>query len=329
MKKIMSIFLVLVLFLFTACSNAKDVIVATPTDVDETLTLVDDTTTDELKLLIKAAETEEAIQYILARYNSVEDQLLLAKSKKYIAQKVLINSDLLSPEAFVQLCKDNEFNEENITIYDYFTEAVKRLHLTEEQQEKVIKSHYTYQKILLENQKLTPETYVFLAENNKLNYENPYIELLYKNEFERLDFSTEQRKRLIDVQEYLFQELLLKSDELTGEELVMLCQENKFNMENTSVENWFVEAIERTELTSRQQVAIAHINEYVYHKAIILKTKISYDALLCLARNSRFNLESPEVRQWFISAVERVNPTETQKNTLMLSENIIIQQILV
>ena len=52
--------------------------------------------------------------------------------------------------------------------------------------------------------------YVFLAENNKLNYENPYIELLYKNEFERLDFSTEQRKRLIDVQEYLFQEFLIE-----------------------------------------------------------------------------------------------------------------------
>lgn len=329
MKRIMSIFLVLVLLFFTACSNSNNVIVATSTDVEGKSIEGDNNSTGELKLLIKAAETEEAMQYILARYNSYEHQMIFAKSKKYIAQKVLIDSEELLPEAFVQLCKDNEFNKASSTVYNSFNEAVKKLELTEEQQKEIIKQHYTYQQMLLENKKLTPETYVILAENNKLNYKNSTIEKLYKSEFERLNFNTDQRKRLIDLQEYLFHELLIKSDELTGEELVMLCQKNQFNMKSHNVESWFIQAIERTELTSRQQVAIAHINDFVYHKAIILKTDISYEALLCLARKSKFNLESPEVRQWFVSAVERVNPTEPQKNTLMLSENIIIQQILV
>lgn len=110
-------------------------------------------------------------------------------------------------------------------------------------------------------------------------------------------------------------EALIKSSELNANGLIALCTKpSPMNMRNAEVQSWFIEAIERTELTAEQEVQIAKIGNFTYSKALLLKTNLTAEGLVAICENPvNLNLHNDEVKKWFREAIERTELTEEQK----------------
>ena len=117
-------------------------------------------------------------------------------------------------------------------------------------------------------------------------------------------------------------ESLLKSKNLHSEALIALCNHPEpMNLENEEVQSWFKNAIKRTELTTKQQVQIAKIGNFVYNSALLLRDKLSAEGLLVICQKAEvFNLENEDVQSWFKNAIKRTELTAEQKAQIAKSK---------
>ena len=108
---------------------------------------------------------------------------------------------------------------------------------------------------------------------------------------------------------------LIQSSELHSEGLIALCTNPEpMNLKNDTVQEWFNEAIERTELTAEQEVQIAKIGEFAYNQALLLKTNLTGAGLVAVCENpGSMNLKNDTVQKWFNELIERTELTEEQK----------------
>ena len=75
---------------------------------------------------------------------------------------------------------------------------------------------------------------------------------------ERTELTAEQQVQIAKIGEFAYNQALLLSTNLTAEGLVAICENpGTLNLKSTTVQKWFKEAIERTELTAEQQAQIA------------------------------------------------------------------------
>lgn len=127
------------------------------------------------------------------------------------------------------------------------------------------------------------------------------------------------------------QKYLLKFPDLSAEALVTICEKpSTFNFENDLVQRWFIDAINRTKLTSKQEIRISQNGKnFVMSKALILKKDLSSDGLVELCRNpGNMNLDSETVRKWYLDAVERIIPSEEYQLKMVASGNFAILRAL-
>lgn len=130
---------------------------------------------------------------------------------------------------------------------------------------------------------------------------------------------------------YEGQKALLNYSGLTAEALVAICKNPKsLNLISTNVQNWFQSAIERTTLTSEQEVEIANTGEYAIQKALLLRTNLTAEGLIALCKNPKgFNLCSMNVQSWFENAVKRITFTKEQELQLAKTGNARVQKGLI
>ena len=70
--------------------------------------------------------------------------------------------------------------------------------------------------------------------------------------------TADQQVRIAKIGEFAYNRALLLSSNLTAEGLVAICQNpGTLNLDNITVQGWFKDALERTELTADQQVQIS------------------------------------------------------------------------
>ena len=115
---------------------------------------------------------------------------------------------------------------------------------------------------------------------------------------------------------------LIQSSELHSDGLIALCINPKpLNLKSAIVQDWFKEAIERTNLTTEQQVQIAKIGEFAYSKALLLSTNLTAEGLVAICENpGTLNLKSDIVQNWFKEAIGRTKLTAEQRVQIAKSE---------
>ena len=94
---------------------------------------------------------------------------------------------------------------------------------------------------------------------------------------------------------------------LSADGLVAVCENpGSMNLRSDTIQKWFKEAIERTELTAEQEVQIAKLGEFSYNRALLLKTNLSGDGLVAVCEYpGSMNLRSNTIQKWFKEAIER------------------------
>lgn len=107
---------------------------------------------------------------------------------------------------------------------------------------------------------------------------------------------------------------LLQSPNLNADGLIALCTNpDPLNIDNSQIQIIFAEAIERTELTSEQQVQIASIDEFVYSKGLLLKTDLSQEGLVEVCKNPGNIILDHQLISLFAQAMERAELTPEQE----------------
>lgn len=127
------------------------------------------------------------------------------------------------------------------------------------------------------------------------------------------------------------QKLLLNSPELCAEALVIICEKpSNFNFDNDIVQKWFIDAINRTKLTSEQEIRISKKGDsFAMKKALILKKDLTTRGLIELCKSpGNMNLDSDNVRDWYLKAVNRTKPSEEEQLEMVKTQNFAILRAL-
>lgn len=110
-------------------------------------------------------------------------------------------------------------------------------------------------------------------------------------------------------------EALIQSSELHSNGLIALCiNPEPMILGSGTVQKWFEEAIERTELTAEQQVQIAKLGKFAYSRALLLNPNLTAEGLVAVCESpDELNLKNRTVQKWFKEAIERTELTTEQQ----------------
>lgn len=141
------------------------------------------------------------------------------------------------------------------------------------------------------------------AKSAKTEAETKYV--LGQNNSAKVQYTLAKTK-VFEVQAHLIQYPYLKSSAL-----VEICENpSNFNFDNSTVQDWFKKAMERTKLKPEQEVRIAKCKSYTIKLALLRKSDISGDGLVAFCENpGTVNLENENVMDWLNSAVKRAKLT--------------------
>lgn len=175
---------------------------------------------------------------------------------------------------------------------------------------------------------------LFSKKRNKYeanNIEDNQKEEEIKDNITEQNLSETVQVAMAETKDFETQKYLLKSPDLSSEALVTICEKpSNFNFENDIVQRWFIDAINRTKLTSKQEIRISQRGKnFVMTKALILKNDLSADGLVELCINpGHMNLDSDTVRKWYFDALERIIPSEEYQLKMVASGNFAILRAL-
>lgn len=276
-------------------------------------------------LLAKDAETKLQYEYILAQNSSSIVQLEIARKRTFEAQCVLLECPNLCGEALLEICEHSKkFNFDNSTVEKWFSEAIQHTKLTAIQEIRISQcGEFIMKKALLLRENLTAAGLVELCENSgSLNLENSLVESWYSNKINKIPITEKQQLKIARTKKFTMHKILLLSPKLKGETLVEISQNpGKLNLENTTVWEWFEDAVERIPLTSRQQTQMAETNNFAAQRAILISSKIDYAAFLVICQNTRrFNMKNDTVQKYFEDATRRLLPNLTDEQKVKLAQ---------
>ena len=164
---------------------------------------------------------------------------------------------------------------------------------------------------------------IILAQKVESNLEAEYV--MSQNSSEAVQIAMAETK------DFEAQKYLLNFPNLCGEALTIICEKpSTFNFNSSTVERWFIDAINRTKLTPKQEKRISQNGKnFVIKRAMILKKDLTATGLVELCRNpGSMNLDSDTVRRWYLDAVKRSKPSEKQQLKMVESKNFAILRAL-
>ncbi len=176
--------------------------------------------------------------------------------------------------------------------------------------------NFEAKKSLIQSSELHSDGLIALCTNPEPMYlDNDTVQSWFEEAIERTELTAEQQVQIIKIGEFAYNKILLLNTNLTAEGLVTICENpGTLNLDNDTVQSWFEEAIERTELTAEQQIQIIKIGEFAYNRALLLNTNLTAEGLVTICENpGTLNLDNATVQSWFKDAIKRTELTAEQK----------------
>ena len=119
--------------------------------------------------------------------------------------------------------------------------------------------NFEAKKGLIQSSELHSEGLIALCTNPEpMNLDNDTVQKWFNEAIARTELTADQEVQIAKIGEFCYNQALLLRTNLTGSGLVAVCENpGSMNLDNDTVQKWFNEAIERTELTADQEVLIA------------------------------------------------------------------------
>lgn len=276
--------------------------------------------------LAKKARTELEAQYVLSQNWSDEVQVVLAKTKIFECQKVLINSSKLSGEGLTVLCeRPANFNFDNDIVIRWFNTAIENTKLTPEQEIRIAKCREFVIKVaLLKRTKLTGEGLVTLCQNTgNINVDDSTV--VYKwfeNAIERTKLTENQELAIAETAKVAISRAILLRSKICGRTLVAICEKpGNLNMDSEKVWNMFENATKNCELTVEDEVRIVKTRSFPAQRALLLSEHLTYEAFLEICKKpTSFNMDHSAVKKYFEDAARRLSNKITDEQKAKLAE---------
>ena len=278
--------------------------------------------------LAKTAKKAEQIQFILSEDHSKNIQIAIAEARTFEGQKVLLNSPSLHAEALVTICQSPaNFDFSSELVRRWFTEAIKRTALRPEQEVQIANTgKFVMQRALLFRSKLSGEALVAICQSPaNFDFSMELVQQWFIETIERTSLTPEQEVQLANTGKFVMQSALLLRSKLSGEALVAICQSPaNFDFSMELVQQWFIETIERTALTPEQEIQIANTGKFVMQRALLLRSKLSGEALVAICQSpANFNFSNETVEMWFENATRRQKYLAEEQKAALISTGII------
>lgn len=194
-------------------------------------------------------------------------------------------------------------------------------------------SVFECQKILLNSPKLSGEGLTTICEiPSNFNFDNDIVISWFNNAIQNTKLTANQEERIARCGEFTVKVALLKRTKLTGEGLVILCQNTgNINVDDSStVYEWFEKAIERTKLTAYQELEIAKTEKIAIIRALLLRSKINGTTMVQLCeKTGNLNLDSQTVWGMYEKAIRNCKLTPEEEVSMVRSNNFPAQRGLI
>ena len=181
---------------------------------------------------------------------------------------------------------------------------------------------YEAKKGLIQSTELSSDGLVALCTNpSPFVLENYEVQEWFRNAIAQTELTAEQEVKIAKMGKATYARALLLDPNLTPDGLVAVCENSKcLNLRNLEVQDWFRDAVARTELTAEQEVKIAEMGEYAFEQALLLDPDLTAEGLVAVCENSEcFNLKNAKVQQEFKDAIRRTELDAEQKNRIAKS----------
>lgn len=172
---------------------------------------------------------------------------------------------------------------------------------------------FEVQAYLIQYPYLKASALVEICENpSNFNFDNKLVQSWFNRALERTKLKPEQEVRIANCKSYAIKLALLKRSKLTGDGLVVFCQNpGNVNLESDSVMDWLDKAVRRTQTTPQQEAFIAKTGLYEMQRALLrMKPDLSYEGFLEICKNPKqMRMSSDTVQEWFRKETKRLAPT--------------------
>lgn len=189
------------------------------------------------------------------------------------------------------------------------------------------------QKILLNYPKLSGEGLTVICERpSNFNFDNDFVISWFNSAIEKAKLTVSQEERIARCREFTIKVALLKRTKLTGEGLVALCQNTgNINVDDSEkVYEWFEKAIERTKLTTYQELKIAKTAKIAIIRALLLRSEINGATMVQLCeKTGNLNLDSQTVWSMYEKAIRKCKLTPEEEVNMVRSKNFPAQRGLI
>lgn len=276
---------------------------------------------EEEQLQIDENELRKLFEEAFRRVKlSSQAQVQIAELGSYLYNRALLQSPHLTGAGLVAVCQNCQWMDlDNEKVQAFFKKGFKTAKLTSNQVGEVVAiGNKFFTETLLLKQNLTGEELVAICSNpGHLDLERNRVQRWFSEAFERTELSVQEQLQVIELDKEFFNEALLDSSNLTGEALVEVCR--YASSTDSKVRSWIEEAFERVELTSKQQVTIAKLENYHYCKLLALADNLSEEAFVELCSpESPLDRENDEHRALLKEAFKKVELTKEYKSRIGL-----------
>lgn len=173
------------------------------------------------------------------------------------------------------------------------------------------------QKFLLNFKELSGETLTVICERPaNFNFDSDIVEDWFEKAIKKTKLTSQQQIRISRAGYFIMKKALLLKEDLTANALVELCQNSgRLNLDSDTVKWWYLNAINRTKPSEKQQLKIVDTKKYTFLRALLLSDVLKAETLIAISeRPANLNIDSSEVVWgWFEKAVNKTELSVEQQ----------------
>lgn len=200
------------------------------------------------------------------------------------------------------------------------------------------------QKFLLNFKELSGEALTVICERPaNFNFDSDIVENWFEKAIKRTKLTSKQQIRISRAGYFIMKKALLLKEDLTSNALVELCYNSgRLNLDSDTVKWWYLNAINRTKPSEKQQLKIVETKKYSFLRALLLSDVLKAETLIAISEDpGNLNTESETVWSWFENAVNKTELSVEQqvrmaklknfasKRALLWSKHLVYEAFLV
>lgn len=181
------------------------------------------------------------------------------------------------------------------------------------------------QKYLLNFRHLCGDALVIICEKPaSFNFDNETVERWFTDAINGTKLTSNQQIKIAQRgKNFVIKRALILKKDLSAEGLIELCRKpGSMNLDSDTVRRWYLDAVERTNPSEKQQLKMVESQNFAILRALLLSQYLKGETLVAISESpGSMNLDSDTVWEWFERAVKRTDLTVEQQVRMAMANN--------